>query len=233
MAKQAEVRIFGMDSKGKPVNVQAQIVDVSKHGVRLSGVTCWEQPGEIIGIRYGKEKARYRIMWVGKPNSPQAGQIGILCIEGEKYIWDFEPPSAEPPMAAAVAASTPARLSVTPLPPLSSTPQLYERRRKDKRFVVEGTASIRETGKNFPQWTTLHDLSMGGCYVETPAPLLAETRVDILMQVREFKVELRGVVIVKYPLVGMGIKFTEMTPPNREQLRHLIASLERAESQGR
>ena len=56
--KQAPVRIFGMDSKGQPVNLAAATVDVSKHGARLTGVRGWDRPGEVVGVRYGVEKAR-------------------------------------------------------------------------------------------------------------------------------------------------------------------------------
>jgi hypothetical protein len=109
-------------------------------------------------------------------------------------------------------------------------PHYADRRRKDQRFLVQGGANIREVGKNIPQWTMLHDLSMGGCYVETTAPLPVHSRIDISVQVGELRIDARGAVTVKHPLVGMGIKFSEMSPLNRDRLRHLIGSLEHSES---
>lgn len=217
-----------MDSKGHPINLPAKTVDISMHGARISGVNCWDYPGETVGIRCGTEKARYRIVWVGLPGTPLEGQIGVTCVDTGKYIWDVTPPTAEP------------QPSETPLPvPLRSVGNKIglapaathydDHRRKAERFVVNGGANVREVGKNIPQWTTIHDLSSGGCYVETTAPLPEQTRVDVTIQVGDIKIDLRGIVTVKHPLVGMGIRFTEMSPLNRDRLRHLIGSLEHAE----
>src|SRR5512140_1343574 len=95
LEKRADVRIFGMDSKGRPINVPASTIDISKHGARLMGVRSWDYPGETIGIRYGTEKARYRIVWIGLPSSPVESQVGLYCVDQGKYIWDFAPPTAE------------------------------------------------------------------------------------------------------------------------------------------
>ena len=232
LEKRADVRIFGMDSKGRPISLPACTIDISKHGARLTGVRSWDYPGETIGIRYRTEKARYRIVWIGLPSSPVESQVGLYCVDHGKYIWDFAPPMAEaqpdrttPAPAPAVARTLGNQIGLAP-----TIPHYADRRRKDQRFVVQGGANIREVGKNIPQWTMLHDLSMGGCYVESTAPLPVHSRVDISVQVGELRIDARGAVTVKHPLVGMGIKFSEMSPLNRDRLRHLIASLENAES---
>jgi len=229
MAKQASVRIFGMDSKGNPINVPANTIDISRHGVRLGGVRNWDCPGETIGVRYGSEKARYRVVWVGLPNSPVDGQVGLYCVDKEKYIWGVNlPTEAQIPQPSQVGPN--ARRLGTQAGFAPQIPHYQDRRRKDQRFVVQGGANIREVGKNVPQWTMLHDLSMGGCYVETTAPLPEQSRIDISIQVGDVRIDVRGAVVVKHPLVGMGIRFSEMSPLNRDRLRHLIGSLEHAES---
>jgi hypothetical protein len=103
-------------------------------------------------------------------------------------------------------------------------------RRKDQRFPVSGSVNVRESGKNVPRWTTLNDLSSGGCYVETTDPLPVETAVDITIQSCEMRIDGRGTVTVKHPLVGMGIRFTEMTPLNKERLIRLLNILENSGS---
>jgi hypothetical protein len=230
MTKQVAVRIFGMDSRGRPITQTATTIDISKHGARLAGVRCWDSPGETIGIRYGTEKARYRIVWVGLPHSPVDGQIGCQCVD-EHYIWDFAPPGEDAQLARASAAPAPTRSIGTQIGLAPKNAHYADRRRKDQRFAVQGGANIREIGKNVPQWVMLHDLSLGGCYVETTAPLPVHSRVDITIQVGDMRIDARGSVTVKHPLVGMGIKFAEMSPLNRERLRRLISSLERSESQ--
>jgi hypothetical protein len=230
LAKESAVRIFGLDSKGHAVSQPATTMDISKHGARIAGVNCWDHPGETIGIRYGMEKARYRVVWVGLPGTPVESQIGVQCVEYGKYIWDG--PTADEKHEVS--------LSVTPAPARSRGKQVglapaehsfTDHRRHDQRFIVNGTANVHEVGKHVPQWTALHDLSMGGCYLETTAPLPVDSRVDLAIQVGDVKIDVRGLVTVKHPLVGMGIKFSELSPLNRDRLYHLIGSLDRAEAQ--
>ena len=236
--KEAPIRVFGMDSQGRPVNLPAQTVDVSRHGARVSGVQNWSHPGEIVGVRYGTEKARYRIVWIGTAGTPFAGQIGLQCVEAGKYIWDALPsvPSTAPkPIGAGVSRKLGPQFSASaPVSHLSSsepTPISFDdSRRREARFSISGGANIREAGKNIPQWTTLQDLSFGGCYVETTAPLAVFSRVEITLHVAETKIEAQGTVTVKHPLVGMGIQFTELSPMNRERLRQVISRIEQAKA---
>lgn len=228
VAKHASVRIFGMDSRGNPINVPATTIDVSKRGARLSGVRYWDSPGETIGMRYGTEKARYRVVWIGMPHTPIDGQIGLQCVETGKNIWDFALPSEVPQMSSPMG-DLPLTRALGNHVGLARS-QYHDRRRRDPRFIVQGGANIREAGKDVPHWTMLHDLSLGGCYVETTTPLPEDSRVDITIQVGDVRIDARGAVTAKHPLVGMGIQFLEMSPVNRERLRHLIVSLEQSQS---
>lgn len=226
LPKNGVVRIFGLDAHGQPINVEARVVDVSKHGARIGNVLCDLSVGDVIGIRYGAEKARYRIVWVGKTARVQ-GQIGVILVETGKYIWDLSPPRDR---------IADARESVVPLAgalerrPSAEEIRAAEALRAEKRFTVTGGANVREAGKNVPRWAMINDLSLGGCYLETTDPLPVETRVDVTIQVNDVRVDAKGVVTAKDPLVGMGIKFTEMTAINRDRLQHLIAMLKRSMS---
>ncbi len=225
LSQDAAVRIFGLDSHGRPINVATSTLDISKSGARLKNIRCWDYPGEVIGVRHGMEKARFRIVWVGQPGTPVDGQIGLQCVEAGRYIWGVAPPTADgrplPVGLPTMPRSFGSQLGVQPLG--SSSP---DRRRRDLRFVASGGANVKEIGVGVPQWAMLHDISAGGCYVETTSPLLPMSRVELTLQVGELRIECKGSVTVKHPLVGMGIKFTEMSPLNRERLAHLIATLE-------
>jgi hypothetical protein len=229
LPKDAPIRVFGMDSQGRPVNLPAQTVDVSQHGARVAGVRSWTHPGEIIGVRYGTEKARYRIVWVGSEGTQFTGQIGLQCVETGKYIWD-----APATASASVPKPTPAVPSRKLGPQFSisaPTPVSFDDpHRREARFSISGGANIREAGKNIPQWARLQDLSAGGCYVETTAPLAPFSRVEITLHVGETKIEAQGTVTVKHPLVGMGIQFTELSPMNRERLHQVISQIEHAKA---
>ena len=245
--QESPIRIFGMDGSGRAVNVSAWTVDVSRHGARVRGVSDWSQPGETIGVRCGMEKARYKIMWVGQDGTPHQGQIGLLCVEAGKYIWGVAAPQAAG--AAAVApgkmtgmfrlpdeARAPIGLAPSPPPvqratPAGNTAPVANNRRKDARYKASGGAKVQEIGAAAAQWATLHDLSLGGCYVETTAPLPPTSVVNMTIHINDISIAARGSVTVCHKLVGMGVRFTEVSPLNRTRLEQVMATLMQTSSE--
>ena len=218
----ATVRVFGMDSNGQPINQPARAVEISHHGARLIGLDCWDYPGEVIGVRYGTEKARYRVVWVGKAGTPQQGQVGLLCVESGKYIWGIAPPAQA---AAAAAGRTSALQAGAGVLALASAGPSKNNRRRDARFHAPGGVNVKAQGATTGQWAMLHDISMGGCYVETTSPLPIGSKVECLVHSGEYQLTARGHVTVSHRLVGMGIQFTDMSPLNRERLQKLMDAL--------
>ncbi len=229
LSQESPVRIFGMDSAGHAVNLSAWTVDVSQHGARVRGVTQWSQPGETIGVRHGMEKARFKIMWVGADGTRNQGHIGLQCVDAGKYIWGV----AAPQFAAAAAAPAPGTMTgmfhfpTKPRVPigLTSSAPSTNNRRKDARYKANGGAKVHEIGATSGQWVTLHDLSLGGCYVETTAPLPPTTQVEITVHINEIQIAARGVVTVSHKLVGMGVQFSEISPLNRTRLDQVMTTL--------
>jgi hypothetical protein len=83
------VRIFGIDSQGKPFNIRTETVDVTRLGARLHGVNCFSKAGEVVGLQYEEKKARFRVCWIGLPGTPKEGDIGVQLMESDKPIWDI------------------------------------------------------------------------------------------------------------------------------------------------
>ena len=225
--QESPVRIFGLDPSGQAVNVSAWTVDVSRHGARIRGVRDWSAPGETVGVRHGVEKARFKIVWVGAPGTPHQGQIGLRCVEEGKYIWGIAAPEAAAAHAAAMqtgslASSPPQGRFAIGLAPAAST---GNNRRKDSRYRASGGAKITEIGARAGQWATLHDLSIGGCYVETTNPLPPTTPVEIVIHIDDIQINARGAVTVSHRLVGMGVNFKEVSALNRARLEQVMARL--------
>jgi hypothetical protein len=61
-----------------------------------------------------------------------------------------------------------------------------------------------ELGSPAGQWTMIHDISMGGCYVETTSPLRPGTVVDTVVHVGELQIKARGEITVAHRMVGMA-----------------------------
>jgi hypothetical protein len=95
MAKILRVRVRGVDPNGDPFVQSAHTVDVSQAGARLNGLGYVTRPGEVIEVKRGWRKARFRVVWIGQVGTPQADEIGILCLDGNKNIWGVPVPKLE------------------------------------------------------------------------------------------------------------------------------------------
>lgn len=76
-----------------------------------------------------------------------------------------------------------------------------------------------------PAKCKLTDLSLGGCYLETPSPFPVRARVELNMRVKDLEVHATGVVRVMHPDLGMGVIFTQKTAEQREEVEKFIHAL--------
>jgi hypothetical protein len=195
------VRIYGTDSNGRPFSDCVSTVNVSMEGAMLEGVNRLITPGEIIGLSYGKNKARFRVQWVGHPGSGQQGRMGIHNVLTGSCLWDLNLPSEG---------------DETKVRAYSSRPK--------PRMKCASSAELRPFGEA-PVWSKLGDISEGGCFVEMMIPLKQGTRLKISLWLKDNKVTAEGVVANSRPGFGIGIKFTDMTPHDAERLRQFVKSL--------
>jgi hypothetical protein len=72
---------------------------------------------------------------------------------------------------------------------------------------------------------SLMALSFGGCFLRTPSPFPAKTRVELLLRVADCSVRTEGKVRVMDPELGMGIEFLTRTAPDRQRLTELIQQM--------
>jgi hypothetical protein len=70
----------------------ASAVNISSTGARLEGLQRQVRPAEIVEVQMGKEKAQFRVTWVGKLGSRREGQLGIERLASEPSLWDFNFP---------------------------------------------------------------------------------------------------------------------------------------------
>ena len=98
-------------------------------------------------------------------------------------------------------------------------------KRKSPRYKCTGSARLQEVGGTAATWATFADISMHGCYVETPSPLPLRAVLAMKLDANGFRVEASGEVRVVYPGLGMGISFANMSDEDRGRLRELVRSL--------
>src|SRR5580700_9995570 len=88
-----QVRIFGTDGESRVFSENSSTVNVSRNGVELSGVQPVLALGDMIGLAYCKNRAHFRVKWVGESERSNAGYMGMLNITPEKPLWDFSLPA--------------------------------------------------------------------------------------------------------------------------------------------
>ena len=103
-------------------------------------------------------------------------------------------------------------------------------RRGQSRHACYLGAEIYRLGTSVPSRCSLSDISVGGCYVEMPTPLPAETAVEILVRTKDLKIRTRGEVQSVHPGFGMGVKFNPRTAEERDQIQQLISLLHSQQS---
>jgi hypothetical protein len=92
----AAVRVVVRGTDPNPFIHTAYAVDISKTGARLDGVGYLVKPGATVEVqRRWHGKARYRVVWVGQIGTEQANQLGLICLDAEKNIWDLKLPEKE------------------------------------------------------------------------------------------------------------------------------------------
>ena len=196
------VRIFGTNSSGQVFSEKAVTVNVSLEGVALSGVAPELKLDEIIGLTYGSNRVHFRVEWVGKPGTPQAGQVGLLNISPEKPLWDFPLPQAIP----------------------DNFQQRISEQRVHPHFKCHNSVEIHtQEGATF--WATIADLSVGGCYLEMAIPLPKGTKVKVGIWIGETKAWADCEVAYTTPGSGIGVKFRRISKEDLARVQEFLGSL--------
>jgi hypothetical protein len=222
------VRIFGLDSNGKPFSSVAETLDVSPTGARLAGVHQFEIPGETIGLEIKGKKGRFLVVWVGKRGTRVEGQIGIRSIESVAIVWELTTSPEMVPSVVQSPATAPTNAkagTARSQAPSSLAPRAYERRTA-KRLALKAGAKVtplapKLDGRN-TGWGICTDLSRSGCYIETVYPLPEGTRIEVALRLEAKEVHATAVVRGSKPNWGMGVQFLKMSDADRDFLIDLI-----------
>jgi hypothetical protein len=189
---QVPVRIFGTDKNGSVFSRKVITVNVSRGGIELAEIEVQLAIGEIVGITYASKRGHFRVKWVGTLGSSKEGRVGLLNIAPEKPLWDFALPT--------------------------DTSDTYEagavERRKHPRFRCQNSVEIHvEGGPSY--WGNASDLSLGGCYIETPIPLDPGTKLSVAIWIEQSKMIAQGTVVHRTPGLGIGVRFHQLSNANQ------------------
>jgi hypothetical protein len=58
--------------------------------VRLVAPQGITQVGQVVSLQRHGRRARFKVIWIGKPGTPHEGQVGVETLEPNNVIWDTE-----------------------------------------------------------------------------------------------------------------------------------------------
>ena len=201
------VKVWGMGSDGKPFSVTALASELSPHGARLDGVNSIKSVGEIVGVQYQEQKARFRVVWIGPEGTP-TDQIGVRALEPENCIWQQALPSA---------------LQQERLVGFTVAGVQQRERRQHVRYRIPGNVGFLALGCDRSTWGKLVDLSLGGCYVEVAMPAPKSSKVELRVQAQGMEFAVSGEVRTSVTGLGMGVEFTAFKGDARQRLQGILS----------
>jgi PilZ domain len=214
------VIVRGSDSRGNQFTVATKTFDISASGASVKGLTSVTEPGGKVRIEFGDQSALYGVQWVGKAGSPEAGRIGVRCLDVGKYIWSVPPKESEPDMYDPLKPQPAARRVAASAGAYGSPPSFGgDERRKFARHTCRIETEVLAEGSSAGVFGTVADLSLGGCYVEMLSPLPVDTLIRLSLNLGTATLRLSGRVCSSQMGFGMGVSFTEMGPEDFEILR--------------
>jgi hypothetical protein len=217
-----EVKVWGLDRHGKPFMQHAHTLDITRSGARLIGVDC-VKVGETIGIQNSDKKARFKVVWIGRENTPKAGQIGVHCLEPEKSIFIAQSPGTAPQPDTFRVPSDLGFQSVKSNRPVGK--DMAAIRRKHPRYPCTGGVELRQQESGPPAWGNMSDVSLTGCYVETVSTLPVGSMVMFHLRTHDLEIRGRAVVKTSHHAVGMGIAFLHLSQDDQQNLEFLMGML--------
>lgn len=218
-----EVKVWGLDLHGKSFMQHARTVDATRRGLRLIGIDC-VRLGDVVGIQYGEQKARYKVIWIGRENTPKSGQIGLHRLEIERAAIRFQPlvQADDSPSSGAMTRGFGFE-GVRKSP--SARRDMPASRRKHPRYLCAGEVEIRQPEIGTAISGNLNDISLTGCYVETTTPLAIGSMLTFHIQSFDLAISGRAVVKTSHHGGGMGLAFLHLSADDQNQLEFLLASL--------
>jgi hypothetical protein len=117
-----------------------------------------------------------------------------------------------------------------PFEPDIFTPSWGQDRRRYPRIKCFVAVELKVDGSDIPVWGNLSNTSMGGCYIETVAPIKSGSDVQIGLWVANGKVWvkgmiLNGIVVKSNPAFGVRVRF-DLESAQRESLRQFLKFVE-------
>ena len=200
---QIHVRVWGMDADARPFSQNAVANNISGEGAQILGINHPLKAGDIIGIKHGDKKARFKVVWVTDAGTLRKIEAGVRIVEGQESPWQ----------------------EMASRKDLTFAPRKIKRRFVRHKLQLPIQISLADTQRARMN-TNATDIGGRGCYVETLLPLPLGTQGTITFWMDEEKVQTTAVVRASDPGVGMGIEFTTLDTHIQERLQQFLDEMD-------
>jgi len=79
--------VWGVDTQGERFLQEPHARGISLSGALLSGLDADLKSGDVIGILYGRKKARYRVVWVRYDEMGDTMQAAVHRLDSDACPW--------------------------------------------------------------------------------------------------------------------------------------------------
>jgi hypothetical protein len=79
-----QVLVWGVDTKGERFLQEAKALDISVSGALLTGLDADLRSGDVVGLLYGKKKARYRVVWIRYDGAGDKRQVAVHRMQADE-----------------------------------------------------------------------------------------------------------------------------------------------------
>ncbi|HUJ95014.1 MAG TPA: hypothetical protein VLW84_07110 [Terriglobales bacterium] len=84
------VRVWGLDAYSLPFAQAATVTDISSSGAVIQGMNRRVRPGAVLEVQLGDTRSEFRVVWIGRPGTPNEGTVGLESVVAEERFWDVD-----------------------------------------------------------------------------------------------------------------------------------------------
>ena len=85
--RELPLMVWGVDAQGERFVQEARARDISIFGALLSGLDADIKSGDVIGVLFGKNKARYRVVWIRYDGTGDKMLVAVHRLESDPCPW--------------------------------------------------------------------------------------------------------------------------------------------------
>jgi len=193
---------------------QACTYDIGPTVARVTGLRNVRSVGDIITVERGRNKAHFRVRWIGE--SELSGQFVIECLNECKTPWALELQEVEETYESILGQSA------NPTQKRTNG----KNRRRAPRFVMEDATGLLNPLRGTPLRAQVQDISEHGCQLAIPSMVIPGSDVELNLNVSDIPVTLHGKIRHAALNLVSGVEFHRIRRGDRPLLQGLLRRLQ-------